>query len=169
MSILGISSSMQLSSMQTNYQQLRQQFTQLGQDLSAGSLTKAQTDFVTLSQAASAELGSNSPINQALNTIGQALQSGNLSAAQQAFAALPGGVVGPNAVSGHSHWHHGHSGLRQTMDQLGQALQSGNLTAAQQAFAALQQGWPQMAGSSGTASASASSTPASTGVLSVSA
>lgn len=168
MSILGVSSSMQLSSMQTNYQQLCKQFSQLGQDLSAGSLTKAQTDFVTLSQAAAAKLGSNSPINQALNTIGQALQSGNLSAAQQAFASLTGGTVGPNAVSGHSHWHHGHSGLRQTMDQLGQALQSGNLTAAQQAFAALQQGWPQMASSSST-SAPASSTAAASGVLSVSA
>jgi predicted lipoprotein len=169
MSILGISSSMQLSSMQTNYQQLRKQFTQLGQDLSAGSLTKAQTDFVTLSQAASAELGSNSALTQSLNTLGQALQSGNLSAAQQAFSSMPPGLVGPNAVDGHSHWNHGHSGLRQTMDQLGQALQSGNLTAAQQAFAALQQGWPQMAGTSSTSVAANATVAASTGVFSVSA
>lgn len=153
MSITGVSSSMQLSAMQSNFQQLRKQFTQLGQDLSAGSLTQAQTDFVTLSQAAAAQFGSNSAIAQTLNTVGQALQSGNLSAAQQAFSTLPVGFVGPNAVSTHPsthHGHHGHSGFSQQLEQLGQALQSGNLTAAQQVFTALQQSWPQVAQGSGT-------------------
>jgi len=166
MSIAGVSSSSQLSTMQSNLQQIRKQFTQLGQDLSAGSLTKAQTDFVTLSQAAAAQLGSNSPIAQALTTVGQALQSGNLSAAQQAFSSLPVGLVGPNAVSGHSHAHHGHS-LRQQLDQLGQALQSGNLSAAQQAFAAIQQGWPQMA--AGTSGSTAANNPTAATPLSVTA
>ncbi len=147
LSIAGVSNSSQLSAIQSNYQQLRKQFTQLGQDLSAGNLTQAQTDFVTLSQAASTQFGSNSPISKALNTIGQALQSGNLSAAQQAFASLPAGMTQPNAVSTHFHGHHGngHGGFQQELAQLGQALQSGNLTAAQQAFTAVQQSWQTMA------------------------
>ncbi len=167
MSIPAVGSSSQLSAIQSNFQQVRKQFTQLGQDLSAGSLTQAQTDFVTLSQAAAAQLGSNSPVSQALHTIGQALQSGNLSAAQQAFAALPGNFVGPNAVNGHSHTHHGHGGFPQALNQLGQALQSGNLTAAQQEFAAMQQNWPQMMGASGTEEALPSSTTAGAAVLNV--
>ncbi len=164
MSIAGISSSSPLAALQSNFQQLRKQFTQLGQDLSAGDLSKAQTDFVTLSQAAASQFGSNSPISQALNNMGQALQSGNLSAAQQAFASMPAGIVGPSAVSHHSHGHHGHGAFQQAMGQLGQALQSGNLTAAQQAFAAVQQGWQQMSAVSSTPSDSAT---ANNGVLSV--
>jgi soluble cytochrome b562 len=144
MSLSAISGSSQLASLQTNYQQLRNEFTQLGKDLSSGNLTQAQTDFVTLSQAASSQFGSNSTVSQTLNTIGQDLQSGNLSAAQQAFAALSNGTTAPNAVSTHAHGHHGHHGhsqVQQSLDQLGQALQSGSLTAAQQAFSALQQTW----------------------------
>ena len=152
MSVAGVSNLSQLSTIQKNFQQLRSQFSQLGQDLSSGNLTQAQTDFVTLSQAAATQLGSNSPVSRALSTIGQALQSGNVSAAQQAYSTLPPGLVGPNAVNMHSHSHHGHGGLSQELQQLGQALQSGDLSAAQQAFAAIQQGWPQLAGSSSTSS-----------------
>lgn len=148
MSIAGVSNLSQLSTIQNNFQQLRSQFSQLGQDLTAGSLSQAQTDFVTLSQAAATQFGSNSPVSQALNNIGQALQSGNRSAAQQAFSSLPPGLVGPNAVTSLSHTHHGHAHFKQSLEQLGQALQSGNLSAAQQAFAALQQGWSQMTSTS---------------------
>ncbi len=143
MSLAAISQSTQLSSLQSNFQQLRKEFSQLGQDLSAGNMTQAQTDFVTLSQAASSEFGSNSPISKTLNSIGQALQSGDVSAAQQAFNSLPIGLRSPNAISSHVHGHHGHAQLQQSLDQLGQALQSGNLTAAQQAFTALQQSWQE--------------------------
>ena len=160
MSITGITSSTQLSSVQTSYQQLRKEFTQLGQDLSAGNLTQAQTDFVTLSQAAASQFGSNSPITKALNNIGQALQSGNLSAAQQAFSSLSNGSA-PNAVSGHAHHHHGGGGFQQSLNQLGQALQSGNLSAAQQAFAALQQNWQTMSSSGAVAAQSTTGTAAS--------
>jgi hypothetical protein len=152
MSVSGISSA-SLSAIQNNYQQLRTQFNQLGQDLSAGNLSQAQSDFVTLSQAAATQFGSNSPITQALSSVGQALQSGSVSAAQQAFSALSGGAVGPNAVSHHSHGHHrlgGSSQLEQELQQLGQALQSGNLSGAQQAFATLQQNFPQLASASAT-------------------
>jgi soluble cytochrome b562 len=169
MTLPGVSSSTQLSAIQSNFQQLRKQFTQLGQDLSAGNLSQAQTDFVTLSQAAATELGSNSPIAQTLSTVGQALQSGNLSSAQQAFSTLPVGMVGPNAISNHGHsHHHGHAAFSQQLEQLGQALQSGNLSAAQQAYAALQQSWPQIAASS-TSSSTTGSTQADANSLSVSA
>ena len=163
MSVAAISNSSQLASLQTNYQQLRKEFAQLGQDLSGGNLTQAQTDFVTLSQAASSQFGSNSPIAKALNSIGQALQSGDLSSAQQAFSSLPVGLVPANAVSSHSGGHHGHARLQQSLEQLGQALKSGNLTAAQQVFATLQQTW-QSAFSSGATTTASTSGGAGTGI-----
>jgi len=163
MSIAGTTNSMQLSSLQTSFQQLRTDFSQLGQDLSAGNLTQAQTDFVTLSQAASSQFGSNSAISKTLSTIGQALQSGDLSSAQQAFSTLPAGLVGPNAVSHHSHAHHAGAGLSQMLNQLGQALQSGNLSAAQQAFATLEQSFQAMGSAETTPS---TPSPATTSSLS---
>jgi hypothetical protein len=85
------------------YQQLqayRQQRTadlaQLGQDLQAGNLTAAQTDFNTLTA-----LGQSGPYksgqtfqradrNQDFQTIGQALETGNVSLAQSAYSSLAG-------------------------------------------------------------------------------
>jgi len=165
MSVAAVNSS-QLSTIQSNFQQLRKEFAQLGQDLSSGSLTQAQTDFVTLSQAAATQFGSNSPVAKTLNSVGQALQSGNLSAAQQAFAKLPTGITPPNAISNHMHHYHGHghTALSQPLDQLGQALQSGNLSAAQQAFAALQQGWQQMSAASTNIPESSTANPTSVSV-----
>ena len=90
MSVAGIATTgmSQLANVQRNYQQVRKEFSQLGQDLQAGNLTQAQTDFVTLSQSMATQLSSNSPIAKVINSLGQALQSGNLSAAQQAFSAM---------------------------------------------------------------------------------
>jgi soluble cytochrome b562 len=157
MSLAGITNSLQLSSLQSNFQQLRSEFSELGQDLSSGNLAQAQTDFVTLSQAASSQFGSNSAVSKTLSTIGQALQSGNLTAAQQAFSSLPQGIVGPNAVSSHSQsHHHSHAELNQALSQLGQALQSGNLTAAQQAFTTLEQSLQAMSPAGGTSDATTS-------------
>jgi hypothetical protein len=146
MSIAGIASSSlsQLANIQRNYQQVRGEFKQLGQDLQAGNLAQAQTDFVTLSQSAGSQFGSNSPVTKTLNTIGQALQSGDLATARQAFSSLPVGIVGPCAEPRHSHVGTTHNPFGQALNQLGQALQSGNLSAAQQAFAAMQQTWQQV-------------------------
>ncbi len=158
MSITGIGSTnlTQLSNIQRNYQQVRSEFNQLGQDLQSGNLTQAQTDFVTLSQSVGTELGSNSPIAKTLETIGQALQSGNLSAAQQAFSAMS---TGRNAVSHHHHQGGAtQSAFQQLLSQLGQALQSGNLSAAQQAFASVQQMWQQNSTNTTTALPSATTT-----------
>ena len=152
MSVAGIASSAlsQLANVHRNYQQVRSEFQQLGQDLQSGNLTQAQTDFVSLSQSITTQLGSNSPTAKALNTLGQALQSGDLTAAQQAFSSLS---------SAKAHSHHGHGSQQQNsfteaLSQLGQALQSGNLSSAQQAFSVLQQTWQQMS-SNGLTSASA--------------
>ena len=173
MSVAGIATTgmSQLANVQRNYQQVRKEFSQLGQDLQAGNLTQAQTDFVTLSQSMATQLSSNSPIAKVINSLGQALQSGNLSAAQQAFANLPPSMVGPTA--GHHHGHHGsgQGSFVNALDQLGQALQSGNLSAAQQAFSAMQQLWQQMgtnAATPGSTSGSgATAAPATSGGLSV--
>jgi hypothetical protein len=146
MSVAGIASSAfsQLANVQRNAHQVRGEFKQLSQDLQAGNLTKAQTDFVTLSQSAATQFASNSPTAQALNLVGQALQSGDISSAQQALASVPIGKVGPSAVSHHSHVPPIAGALSSTLTQLGGALQSGNLSAAQQAFKAVQQSWQQM-------------------------
>jgi len=102
-------SQVNLGSTSSIYQQLqayRQQRTadlaQLGQDLQAGNLTAAQTDFNTLTA-----LGQSGPYksgqtfqrgdrNQDFQTIGQALQTGNLSLAQSAYSSLAGSFGGQN-------------------------------------------------------------------------
>ncbi len=129
----------QLANIQRNYQTVRGEFQNLGQDLQSGNLSRAQTDFVTLSATVSAQYGTNSAVSKTLNSVGQALQSGDLSTAQQAFAALPPGLTGHSGGG-----QHGANPFSQGMNLLGQALQSGNLTGAQQAFAALQSNWQQV-------------------------
>ncbi len=142
MSITSVSGS-SINSIKNQYQQVRSEFKQLGQDLQSGKLTQAQTDFVTLSQSVTSQLSGTSPIAQTLSRIGQALQSGDLSAAQQAFSSMS--TVGPSTR--HSHGHGAAGKLSQSLDQLRGALQSGDLSTAQQAFSAVQQIWQQMAGS----------------------
>ncbi|HSZ63108.1 MAG TPA: hypothetical protein VK828_14995 [Terriglobales bacterium] len=91
------------------YQQLqayRQQRTadlaQLGQDLQAGNLTAAQTDFNTLTALGqsgpykSGQTFQRSDRNQDFQTIGQALQTGNVSLAQSAYSSLAGSFGGQN-------------------------------------------------------------------------
>ena len=90
---------------------LAQAFSQLAQDLQAGNLSEAQSDFTAIQQDAQqiaaqgthgghhhhhveepsqapATSGPVSALSQALGQLGQALQSGNLSSAQQAYASL---------------------------------------------------------------------------------
>jgi hypothetical protein len=150
MSVLGIASTAlsQLGNIQSRFLQVQGEFKALGQDLTAGNLARAQTDFVTLSQSVTSQLTSSSPVAKAVDAVGQALQSGNLTAAQQAFASIPSTMVGPCAIHHHrqppSQTAATQSGLfAQELNTLGQALQSGNLAAAQQAFFAMQHGWQQ--------------------------
>jgi predicted lipoprotein len=153
MSVLGIASTAlsQLGNIQSKFQQVQGEFKTLGQDLKAGNLARAQTDFVTLSQSVTSQLTSSSPLAKAVNAVGQALQSGDLSAAQQAFSSISPTMAGPTAVHHHHTPASGSSAasFAQELSTLGQALQSGNLSAAQQAFSAMQQSW-QGSGTSGT-------------------
>ena len=157
MSVSGVSSSTSLSqslqSWQARAQKIQSEFQQLGQDLQAGNLTQAQSDFSTLSQNVSSPLQSNSALAQAFSSLGSALQSGNLSAAQQAYSSLQQDVQ--QAGQGHHHHHHAGSSsqttnsssgstLSQLFSSLGSALQSGNLSAAQTAYSTLQLGLQQL-------------------------
>jgi outer membrane protein assembly factor BamD (BamD/ComL family) len=138
MSITGIASNI-LSSLygaqspQNQFQQVQNEFQQLGQALQSGNLSQAQSDFATLSQnvpglggstaSASTAAASTTPTTNAANTnpiaqafaqLGQDLQSGNLTAAQQDYATIQQDVQ-QNAgqqVGGHHHHHH-HGGSSQ--------------------------------------------------------
>jgi hypothetical protein len=108
MSIAGILSSnlFQTNSLQNNnQQQIQTEFQQLGQDLQAGSLTQAQSDFATITANQPTGLTSTSTSAQAFSALGQDLKSGNLSAAQQAFSTIQ-----QAAQSGGGHVHHHHHG-----------------------------------------------------------
>ena len=152
MSISGVSSSSSLSqslqAWQAKAQKIETEFQQLGQDLQAGNLSQAQSDFSTLSQNFSGSVQSNSTLSQAFSSLGTALQSGNLSAAQTAYSTLQQDVQQTGA--GHHHHHHGGSSsqttssstgstLSQLFSTLGAALQGGNLSSAQTAYSTLQQ------------------------------
>jgi outer membrane protein assembly factor BamD (BamD/ComL family) len=168
MSVTGISSSgfsdYGAQSVQKN--QVAQEFQQLGQDLQAGNLSAAQSDFATLQQlvsqagsaASSASSSSSSssspsqsenPIAQAFSQLATDLKSGNLTAAQQDFAQIQKdfqNLAAQNQASGDNgaelpHHHHrgGSNSINQLFEQLGQSLQSGDLTSAQSTFATLQQ------------------------------
>jgi hypothetical protein len=155
MSISGVSSSSSLSqSLQTwqaKAQKIETEFQQLGQDLQAGNLSQAQSDFSTLSQNFSGSVQSNSTLSQAFSSLGTALQSGNLSAAQKAYSTLQQDVQ----QTGADHHHHGGSSsqttssstgstLSQLFSTLGSALQGGNLSSAQTAYSTLQQNLQQL-------------------------
>jgi len=157
MSISGISSSSSLSqSMQTwqaQTQKIQSEFQQLGQDLQAGNLTQAQSDFSTLSQNISSPMQTNGSLSQAFAALGTALQSGNLAAAQKAYSTLQQDVQ----QTGQGHHHHHHAGgssrnetssssstLSQLFESLGSALQSGKLSTAQTAYSMLTQDLQQL-------------------------
>jgi len=147
MSVSGVASSslFDLQSVQNKFQQFRQEFQQLGQDLQKGDLSGAQTDFTALQQLepgnnASSSTQSKSPIAQDFTQLSQDMQAGNVSAAQQDYAKIQ---QDSRAAQGHHHHHHdassanGAGGITELLTQLGQALQSGNLSAAQQAYASV--------------------------------
>ena len=173
MSVSGISGSglnaYTVQNNQARFQQFRQDFQQLGQDLGAGNLTAAQADFAHLQQLApngnTAFAGQNTnPAAQAFTQLAQDLQVGNLSGAQQDFANLQQDVQN-QAAQVHPHHHHGGGAeqgqVAQLFSQLGQDLQAGNLGAAQQAYTNLQQAFQQFGQNAGNA---ASNQQGTTGV-----
>jgi len=173
MSVSGIFSSslIDTQSVQSQMQQVQQEFQQLGKDLQSGNLSAAQADFVTLQQSGPQTISTSSsqssnPIAQAFNQLGKDLQSGNVSAAQQDYATIQkdfqSQASSSQATAGHHHHHHASGGsggsggneISQLMGTLGQSLQSGNLTSAQQAYSTLQQEFQQFAQNSGQTQAS---------------
>jgi len=168
MSTLGVSLSSVLSqglqNWQTKTQKVQSEFQQLGQDLQAGNLTQAQSDFSALSQNLPSSVQSNSSISQAFTALGSALQSGNVTAAQQAYTTVQQDVQQAAQSSGHHHHHHHYgqgspsttqsstqSSIAQEFGSLGAALQAGNLSAAQTAYSTLQQEFQQLGWNVGTA------------------
>ncbi|HMD86256.1 MAG TPA: hypothetical protein VKO18_16305 [Terriglobia bacterium] len=154
---------------QARAQKIQSEFQQLGQDLQAGNLTQAQSDFSSLTQNISSPQQSNSPLAQAFSALGSALQSGNVTAAQQAYTALQQDVE--QAGQGHHHHHHAgdssqttnsssRSMLSQLFSSLGTALVSGNLSAAQTAYSTLSKDLTGLGWNSGT------TTPSMAGALS---
>ncbi len=167
MSVSGISASSSLSQTvqgwQVRTQKVQSEFQQLGQDLQAGNLTKAQSDFSILSQNVGSSLQGNSALTQMLGSLGTALQSGNLSAARQAYSSIQQDVQqsGQGQSTQHRSRHGGMSipsplssvgtALTQAFGTLGSALQSGNLSAAQSAYSSLAQDLQQLSAGAGTA------------------
>jgi hypothetical protein len=157
MSVIGVSNNNycqtnSTQNCQARWQQQKDEFQKLGQDLKSGDLTQAQQDFVALSQnVQGAQPFAASPLGQAFSALGQALKSGDLSGAQQDYSTI---VQQLQQTSGqvHHHHHHHHAGgasgakpadeqqndpLAQALTSLGNDLQSGSLDAAQQDFSTI--------------------------------
>src|SRR5258708_18343700 len=98
---------------QNPFQQVRSEFKQLGEDLQAGNLPQAQSDFTALSKNLSSVLQNKtsattnvaSSVVQAFAKLGQDLQSGNLQAAQQDFTIIQQDAP-QNAAQASGHHHH---------------------------------------------------------------
>ncbi len=131
----------------SQFEQVQQEFQQLGQDLTAGNLSAAQSDFANLQQDFQQIVSTNTtqnsnPIAEAFTQLAQNLQSGNLSGAQQDYSTLQQDFQNEAA---RSHHHSQGSGrgeqnqFTQLFQQLGQDLQSGNLPGAQTTFNSLQE------------------------------
>lgn len=175
----------------SNFQQLKAEFQQLGQDLQSGNLTQAQQDYATLSQnLPNSGATASSPVLQALTQLGQDLQAGNLSAAQQDYStAQQDAQQQASQAGGHHGRHHHHvessqssssssssqsNSINQAFATLAQDLQAGNLSGAQTAFATLQNDLQQIggflpSGSSGVPGAAGSSGVSAGGTLNVTA
>ncbi len=184
MSVSGLSSSNFFANQNpggigSKFQQTRQDFQQLGQDLKSGNLSQAQSDLSALQQLLPGQSSTSpnatqttNPVSQTVAQLGQDLKAGNLSAAQSDFATLQQDLQQQGTVSGHRSHHHHHAGGARSSDQhnspatlfgeLGQELQSGNIGAAQQTYSALQQEFLQFASTGGSTSLGSSSSHTAT-------
>lgn len=135
---------------QSKSYQIQQEFQQLGQDISSGNISAAESDFGTMQQLLPNQNANSTsqlpdPLIQDFQQLGQNLQSGDTSAAQNEYSNIQNNV---QSGTQHTHFHHryhvgsggsGSGGTSQLLEQLGQSLQSGDATAAQQSFTSLQQ------------------------------
>lgn len=156
------------------FQQIKQDFQQLGQDLQSGNLSQAQSDFSALqellpsqqqSAAPTTQAGPQSanPISQAISQLSQDLKAGNLTAAQSDFSTLQQDIQQQQGTGSAHHHHHvenssnQQSAISALFASLGQSLQSGNINAAQQTYSTLQQDFLQFSGSATSTGANRSS------------
>ncbi len=172
----------------SNFQQIKAEFQQLGQDLQSGNLTQAQQDYTTLSQnLPGASQASSNPVLQAFAQLGKDLHAGNLQAAQQDYTTVEQDAQQNAAQVGGHHGHHHHHAessqsasssssqqanpIAQAFSTLAQDLQAGNLSGGQSAFAALQNDLQQIGGfhTAGSNGTSSTAVPSSTGSLNVTA
>lgn len=134
------------------FEQLKEEFQQLGQDLQSGNLTQAQSDYATLSKdfpgasqtgattaagttitmGATATNGTTS-VAQEFAQLGQDLKSGNLQAAQQDFTNLQQTTQqssGQQVGGHHRHGHHRHVGGTQSASASSTSQQSNPIATA---------------------------------------
>jgi outer membrane protein assembly factor BamD (BamD/ComL family) len=167
---LSVTPSPSLQNWQAKAQQVRTEFQQLGQDIQSGNISKAQSDFSTLSQNVPGSVQSNSPLSQTFSALGSALQSGNVSTAQQDYATLQQAIQ-QSGQDHQLHHHHSHAAdsspsnssntentLSQLFSSIGSDLQSGNLSAAQTAYSPLSQDLATLGWGAGSGSGSAAGT-----------
>ena len=154
MSIAGISSNLLpngLSPKQISFQQFRDEFQQLGQDLQAGNLKAAQDDYAQLEKiqeqtnSSSSQSNPTSSVSQLFDQLGKDLASNSVSSAQNDFNEIMRAIQsrGGSQVHHHHHHHGGASssqtaGVQTDLNTLGEALQAGNLSRAQAAYTSVQ-------------------------------
>jgi outer membrane protein assembly factor BamD (BamD/ComL family) len=109
------------------FEQIKEQFQQLGQDLQSGNLTQAQTDYATLSK----EFPGANPAGTTAAATAAVATTAAPTAATTAAATTATTTTTPTTT--------GTASGAQQFAQLGQDLQSGNLHAAQQDYMNLQQ------------------------------
>jgi len=108
---------------QSRFQQIQQQFSALGNALSTGNLSAAQTAFSSLqslqpqafgqamtqatstTQSASGTQSGQNPFQAALAALGKSLANGDITGAQSAFGQLQ--AAAKTQGTGHHHHHHG--------------------------------------------------------------
>jgi hypothetical protein len=131
---------------------IQKEFQQLGQDLTSGNLSAAQTDFTSLQQlvpklntvVGTQSTDSTDPRVAAFTKLETDIQSGDLSAAQKEYGNIQQ-IFQDRAEQRQGDLRHHERGLTvgsgvesQTSQALSQAPQTDNISVAQQAFAALQ-------------------------------
>ena len=120
------------------FEQIKNEFQQLGQDLQSGNLTQAQADYTTLS--------SNFPGASQSSATAAATTSAATAATTAAITAATTATTPPPAAITSA----GQTTVVQQFTQLGQDLQSGNLQAAQRDYTNIQQTAQQSAQQTGT-------------------
>ena len=122
--------SQSLSGGSANFQQLKAEFQQLGQDLGAGDLTEARQDYAAISQ----NLPGANQVNATQQDAEQNVQQGVGHRRHHAFAVQNAGSAQQN------------NPIAQAFNTLARDLQAGNLSGAQLAFATLQNDLQQVGG-----------------------